>query len=86
MNPSELLEFLVATPSVSKQEGLLAMQLANALRCDGFTVHKRGNNLWFEVGQGGPRLLCFYVEQLDREGKPEEALRQFQKAAELNPR
>ncbi|MBK8725671.1 MAG: M20/M25/M40 family metallo-hydrolase [Holophagaceae bacterium] len=57
MNPSELLEFLVATPSVSKQEGLLAMQLANALRCDGFTVHQRGNNLWFEVGQGGPRLL-----------------------------
>ena len=57
MNPAELLEFLVATPSVSKQEGLLSMQLANALRCDGFTVHQRGNNLWFEVGQGGPRLL-----------------------------
>ena len=57
MNPAELLEFLVATPSVSKQEGPLSMQLANALRCDGFTVHQQGNNLWFEVGQGGPRLL-----------------------------
>jgi acetylornithine deacetylase len=57
MKPAELLELLVATPSVSKQEGPLSLRLAEILRVQGFTVHQQGQNLWFEVGQGGPRLL-----------------------------
>lgn len=57
MNPAELLEALVALPSVSGQEGALADALQARLEGLGFAVSRKGHNLWFEVGQGAPRLL-----------------------------
>jgi acetylornithine deacetylase len=57
VNPAELLEALVAIPSVSGQEGALADALQARLAGMGFAVSRKGHNLWFEVGQGGPRLL-----------------------------
>ena len=57
MNAAALLERLVATPSVSKEEGALADLLQDLMASKGATVHRQGHNLWFEVGSGGPRLL-----------------------------
>ncbi len=57
MNPAELLQALVAIPSVSGQEGPLADALQARLGGLGLAVSRQGNNLWFEVGQGSPRLL-----------------------------
>lgn len=57
MNPAELLQALVAIPSVSGREGPLADALQARLDGLGFAVSRQGHNLWFEVGQGAPRLL-----------------------------
>jgi acetylornithine deacetylase len=55
-----ILERLVATPSVSGQEGPLADFVQGLLVERGIQVQREGHNLWFEVGPragGGPRLL-----------------------------
>ncbi|HEU4951273.1 MAG TPA: M20/M25/M40 family metallo-hydrolase [Holophagaceae bacterium] len=63
MTPAALLERLVATPSLSGEEGAIADLLQDLLASKGAAVHRQGHNLWFEVGagqgspQGGPRLL-----------------------------
>ena len=57
MTPGALLEKLVATPSVSCEEGALADLLQDLMASHGAEVHRSGHNLWFEVGSGGPRLL-----------------------------
>lgn len=57
MKPAELLENLVATPSVSGEEKALADWFGDWLAEQGFCVQRSGNNLWFSVGSGGPRLL-----------------------------
>ncbi|HXC15868.1 MAG TPA: M20/M25/M40 family metallo-hydrolase [Holophagaceae bacterium] len=61
MNAASLLEKLVSTPSVSKEEGALADFLQDLLASHGTEVHRSGHNLWFEIGaesgNGAPRLL-----------------------------
>ena len=57
MNAAALLERLVATPSVSGEEGAIADFLQDLLASKGAAVHRQGHNLWFEVGSGGPRML-----------------------------
>ncbi len=52
-----LLQRLVAEASVSGQEGPLAGQVQALLEERGIAVRREGNNLWFEVGTGTPRLL-----------------------------
>jgi acetylornithine deacetylase len=56
MTPVALLEALVATPSVSGQEGRIADQVATWVESWGARVQRQGHNLWFSVG-GGPRRL-----------------------------
>jgi acetylornithine deacetylase len=63
IGPGELLESLVATASVSGAETALAEALTTRLAVLGLEVHRQGNNLWFEVGSRGPRLLL--VSHLD---------------------
>jgi len=53
----DLLPALVAVPSVSRGEKAIADLLASYLAASGVTVNRAGHNLWFEVGQGRPRLL-----------------------------
>jgi acetylornithine deacetylase len=57
MTPAALLEALVATPSVSGQEGRIADQVAAWAEGWGARVQRQGNNLWFSVGTGPRRLL-----------------------------
>jgi acetylornithine deacetylase len=57
MDPAALLEALVAIPSVSGSEQALADHLAGLLAGSGFQVQRLGNNLHFELGSRGPRLL-----------------------------
>lgn len=57
MTPGALLERLVATPSLSGEEGALADFLQDLLGAHGAQLHRQGHNLWFEVGTHGPRLL-----------------------------
>lgn len=63
MNPAQLLEALVAIPSVSGSEEILVDFLAKRLAALGFKPQREGCNLWFEVGHGSPRLL--FVSHLD---------------------
>nr|WP_320133157.1 M20/M25/M40 family metallo-hydrolase [uncultured Holophaga sp.] len=63
MNPAALLESLVSIPSISGEEGPIADYLFKLLSVEGFKVQRHGHSLWFEVGQGFPRLL--YVSHLD---------------------
>jgi len=63
MDPAALLEALVAIPSVSGAERALADHLDGLLTGAGFTVHRQADNLWFELGCQGPRLLL--VSHLD---------------------
>ena len=62
-DPAKLLQDLVAIPSVSGAEQAIADHLAGLLAGAGFDVHRHGDNLWFELGQRGPRLLL--VSHLD---------------------
>jgi acetylornithine deacetylase len=57
VKPTELLEYMVGTPSVSGDERALADGLSAKLGDAGFDVERSGNNLWFSVGTGEPRLL-----------------------------
>lgn len=57
MKPGTLLETLIATPSVSGEEAAIANLLQDLLASQGAEVHRQGNNLWFETGVSGPRLL-----------------------------
>ena len=59
MKAPELHEKLVATPSVSGEEGAIADFLQDLLASKGAEVHRQGHNLWFELTAAceGPRLL-----------------------------
>nr|WP_320131745.1 M20/M25/M40 family metallo-hydrolase [uncultured Holophaga sp.] len=57
MSPEEILEKLVAIPSPSGQEDRIATYVAGLAESWGYQVHRFHNNVWFEAGQGGPRLL-----------------------------
>jgi len=57
MTLDDLLLRLVATPSVSGQEGPVADLVQGLLADRGIAVQRQGHNLWFEVGRPGPRLL-----------------------------
>jgi acetylornithine deacetylase len=57
VTPAALLEALVATPSVSGQEGRIADQVASWVEGWGARVQRQGHNLWFSVGSGPRRLL-----------------------------
>jgi len=57
MSPEEILEKLVAIPSPSGQEDRIASFVAELAESWGYKVHRFHNNVWFEAGQGGPRLL-----------------------------
>lgn len=58
MKADEILERLVATPSVSGDESRIADFVARYARGLGARVERSGNNVWFAFGAGnGPRLL-----------------------------
>ncbi len=57
MNLPELLQQLVNIPSLSGQEGAAADFVVGLVESWGVPVHRLGHNIWFEIGQGGPRLL-----------------------------
>lgn len=58
MKATELLERLVATPSVSGDEARIADFVARHARGFGAAVERSGNNLWFSLGADtGPALL-----------------------------
>lgn len=57
MKTTELLECLVGTPSVSGEEAALADAFSDRLSRANFDVRRDGNNLWFSIGRGTPRLL-----------------------------
>lgn len=57
LDAEHLLSQWVAIPSLSGVEGPLADAVAAHIAGLGLPVHRQGHNLWFEVGQGGPRLL-----------------------------
>ncbi|MBP1627858.1 MAG: Peptidase, family [Holophagaceae bacterium] len=63
MDPAALLESLVSIPSISGEEGPIADYLFKLLSVEGFKVHRHGHSLWFQVGEGNPRLL--FVSHLD---------------------
>ena len=53
----QLLHQLVSIASLSGNETAIADAVAARVQGLGLQVHRQGHNLWFEVGQGGPRLL-----------------------------
>jgi acetylornithine deacetylase len=57
MTPAQILESLVSIPSPSTNEGAVADWITSLLQEQGIAVQRSINNLWFEVGSGGPRLL-----------------------------
>ena len=58
MNALQLLEFLVATPSVSGNEGKIATNLSRILSGEGFRIQREGNSIWFTLGKRvRPHLL-----------------------------
>jgi len=58
MKASQLLEFLVSTPSVSGNEGNIASNLSEILSDEGFGIQREGNSIWFTLGKGErPHLL-----------------------------
>jgi len=63
MDPAALLESLVSIPSISGEEGPIADYLFKLLSVEGFKVQRQGHSLWFQVGEGAPRLL--FVSHLD---------------------
>lgn len=64
MKLSELVERLVATPSVSGDESQIASFVASYAASFGAAVRRAGNNVWFSLGaETGPTLL--FVSHLD---------------------
>lgn len=64
MKLSELVERLVATPSVSGDESQIASFVASYAASFGAAVRRAGNNVWFSFGaEMGPTLL--FVSHLD---------------------
>ena len=63
MDPAAFLETLVSIPSVSGSEQAIADHLAGVLTAAGIPVQRQGDNIWFELGSQGPRLLL--VSHLD---------------------
>lgn len=59
MKPQELLERLVATPSVSGDERRIADFVARHARAFGADVQRDANNVWFALGTGGGPTLMF---------------------------
>jgi acetylornithine deacetylase len=59
IDPANLLEGLVAVPSVSGAEQALSDHLAGVLAAEGLPVQRQGPNLHFELGTRGPRILLF---------------------------
>lgn len=57
MNASELLQALVAIPSVSGDEGRIADTVSGWAEGWGARVQRKGHNVWFSVGSGPRRLL-----------------------------
>jgi acetylornithine deacetylase len=58
MNATQLLEFLVSTPSVSGNEGKIANNLSGILSGKGFRIQREGNNIWYTLGKRKrPHLL-----------------------------
>jgi acetylornithine deacetylase len=57
MNAAELLEHLVSTPSVSRNEAAIAAVVGEYAADFGVEVHRSANNLWFVIGEGRPCLL-----------------------------
>ena len=57
MTPAQILETLVGIPSPSKSEGAIADWITSLVQENGIAVQRKGNNLWFQVGRSGPRLL-----------------------------
>jgi len=63
MDIAELLQSLVAIPSVSGSEGALADHISGLLSAKGVQVQRQGHSIWFEVGEGSPRVL--FLSHLD---------------------
>jgi len=63
MDLAALLQSLVAIPSVSGSEGALADHISSLLTAKGVQVQRQGHSIWFEVGQGAPRIL--FLSHLD---------------------
>ncbi|MCK8502719.1 M20/M25/M40 family metallo-hydrolase [Myxococcus fulvus] len=57
MKPAELLQALVAIPSVSGDERLIADTVSGWAEGWGARVQRKGHNVWFSVGSGPRRLL-----------------------------
>lgn len=57
MSPEELLARLVAMPSISGEERGVADEVQHLAESWGCKVQRQANNLWFELGSQGPRLL-----------------------------
>ncbi|MEX0900967.1 MAG: M20/M25/M40 family metallo-hydrolase [Gammaproteobacteria bacterium] len=64
MKPAELVERLVATPSVSGDESRIAAFVASYAESFGVGVQRAANNVWFTLGAAtGPTLL--FISHLD---------------------
>jgi len=57
MTPAQLLQALVAIPSVSGDERLIADTVSGWAEGWGARVQRKGHNVWFSVGTGPRRLL-----------------------------
>ena len=52
-----LLQRMIQTPSISGQEDVVCTLLEQWMKAEGITVHRVGNNLWAECGEGPEAVL-----------------------------
>ena len=52
-----LLQRMIQIPSISGQEDAVCTMLEEWMRSEGITVHRVGNNLWAECGEGSENVL-----------------------------
>ena len=52
-----LLQRMIQTPSISGQEDAVCTMLEQWMTAEGITVHRVGNNLWAECGEGSETVL-----------------------------
>ena len=52
-----LLQHIIQTPSISGQEDAVCTLLEEWMKAEGITVHRVGNNLWAECGEGPETVL-----------------------------